>query len=81
MKLSSIGFAATLAATGTFWLTPAHAIQPVAPYGKCQNWQSRCAVAAGGTCDGVTGRWRVSERLMTPYLECVSSGPGGKRKK
>ena len=60
-------------------VTSASALQPVPPYGKCQNWQSRCAVAAGGTCDGVTGRWRVSERLMTGYLECVAIGQRKKK--
>lgn len=54
-----IGAAACLASAA------AQALDPVAPYGRCQNWQSRCAVAAGGTCDGATGRWRVSERLMS----------------
>ena len=72
----------TAAATaGLLMTSPAQAIQPVKAYGKCQNWQSRCAVAAGGVCDGATGKWSVSGRLMTPYLECVSFGPGGKRKK
>jgi hypothetical protein len=73
-------FAIMIVTAGCLAASSAQAIQPVAPYGKCQNWQSRCAVAAGGTCDGVTGRWRVSERLMTPYLECVSQGPGGRKK-
>ena len=59
-----------------FLLAPTlvQALEPVPPIGRCQSWQSRCAMAAGGKCDPVTGRWSVSARLMTGYLACIDLG-------
>jgi hypothetical protein len=76
MKFSSVG----LAAIGFLVaIASAQAFGPAPPNGKCKSWQSRCAMAAGGRCDPTTGRWSVSERLMTGYLACISDGQKSKK--
>jgi hypothetical protein len=68
----TIGLLATVLSANAFGPAPAN--------GKCTSWQSRCAVAAGGMCDPATGKWSVSARLMTGYLQCIDAGQAKKGK-
>jgi hypothetical protein len=41
---------------------------------RCVSLQARCALQVGGTCDPVTGRWRVPAHLVAVKNACLSEG-------